>query len=120
MPDLHTAEGSTIGLIIPPEYDTTVLDILIEILKGVVKADGHIEFGKSSPADMISDKIESAATWISHGLEKTAQKTIELIDHSAPFTARIMSKFHKAPADDPQSTEEEDVCSSKLFNITEL
>lgn len=44
-PDLQSNDGSAVGMIIPREVDEIVLDILITLLKGVVKDDGNVEFG---------------------------------------------------------------------------
>lgn len=108
LPDLHSNDGSAIGLIIPEEYDELVLDILVQILKGVVKDDGEVEFGdftqigqevprmKRSTGDKVSENIVTGAHWISLGLVKTAEKTGEFIDFSTPY---ILSRMQKAPDD---------------------
>lgn len=115
LPDLQSNDGSAIGLMIPPEVDEIVLDILISILKGVVKADGDVEFGdftqigekaplriKRTTGDNISENIVTGATWISLGLTKTAQKTGEFIDYSTPY---ILAKIQKAPVNAPPPSE---------------
>lgn len=112
LPDLQSNDGSAIGLMIPADYDEIVLDILISILKGVVKEDGNVEFGdfsqigrevvprgKRSTGDAVSENIVTGATWISLGIVRTAQKTGEFIDYSTPF---ILSKIQKAPENAPQ------------------
>jgi Senescence-associated protein len=110
LPDLQSNDGSAIGLMIPPGFDEIVLDILITILKGVVKDDGQVEFGdftsigdevsraKRSTGDKVSENIVTGAQWISLGLTKTAQKTGEFIDYSTPY---ILSKMQKAPENTP-------------------
>lgn len=114
LPDLHSNDGSAIGLMIPPEFDDLVLDILITILKGVVKADGDVEFGdftqigeevprlKRSTGDKVSENIVTGAQWISQGIMKTAEKTGELVDFSTPY---ILSKIQKAPDNAPPVSE---------------
>lgn len=113
LPDLQSNDGSAIGLLIPTEFDDIVLDILVTILKGVVKDDGNVEFGDftqigqegheiarvrrsavRTTGDNVSEKIVTSAQWISLGLTKTAEKTGEFIDFSTPF---ILSKIQKAP-----------------------
>lgn len=113
LPDLQSNDGSAIGLMIPSEFDDIVLDILVTILKGVVKDDGQVEFGDftqigeggqdvarirrsaiRTTGDNVSEKIVTSAQWISLGLTKTAEKTGEFIDFSTPF---ILSKIQKAP-----------------------
>lgn len=113
-PDLQSNDGSAIGMIIPKEVDGIVLDILISILKGVVKDDGNVEFGDLSQAgysaprvfrstgDRVSENIVTGAHWISLGLTKTAQKTGEFIDYSTPH---ILAKIQKAPVDAPPPSE---------------
>lgn len=110
LPDLQSNDGSAIGLMIPPGFDEIVLDILITILKGVVKDDGHVEFGdfttigddvsrgKRSTGDKVSENIVTGAQWLSLGITKTAQKTGEFIDFSTPY---ILSKIQKAPENQP-------------------
>lgn len=114
LPDLQSNDGSAVGLMIPREFDDIVLDILIEILKGVVKDDGNVEFGdfsqigqdiariRRSTGDKVSENIVSGAQWISFGLMKTAEKTGELIDYSTPY---ILSKIQKAPENAPPVSE---------------
>lgn len=115
LPDLQSNDGSAIGLMIPADYDEIVLDILISILKGVVKEDGNVEFGdfsqigrevvprgKRSTGDAVSENIVTGATWISLGIVRTAQKTGEFIDYSTPF---ILSKIQKAPENAPPPSE---------------
>lgn len=110
LPDLQSNDGSAIGLMIPPEFDEIVLDILISILKGVVTKDGVVEFGdftsigqevsrsKRSTGDNISENIVYSAQWISLGLMKTAEKTGEFMTYSTPY---IMNKIQKAPDNAP-------------------
>lgn len=111
LPDLQSNDGSAIGLIIPEEFDEFVLDILIQILKGIVKDDGGVEFGDftqigqiipQSTGDKVSENIVTGAHWISFGLMKTAEKTGELLDFSTPY---ILSKIQKAPEDAPPVSE---------------
>lgn len=114
LPDLQSNDGSAIGLIIPPEFDDLVLDILISILKGVVKDDGAVEFGdftqigqdtvraKRSTGDKVAENMVTGASWISLGIVKTAQKTGEFIDFSTPY---ILSKIQKAPENAPPVSE---------------
>lgn len=111
LPDLQSNDGSAIGLIIPEEFDEFVLDILIQILKGVVKDDGGVEFGDftqigqiipQSTGDKVSENIVAGAHWISFGLMKTAEKTGEFLDFSTPY---ILSKIQKAPEDVPPVSE---------------
>lgn len=114
LPDLQSNDGSAIGLIIPPGFDEVVLDILITILKGVVKDDGQVEFGdftsigegvsrgKRSTGDKVSENIVTGAQWISLGITKTAQKTGEFIDFSTPY---ILQKIQKAPENAPPVSE---------------
>lgn len=106
LPDLQSNDGSAIGLIIPPEVDPIVLDILISILKGVVKGNGEVEFGdftsigseierpRRSAGDRVSENVVTSAQWIALGLQKTAQKTGEFIDFTTPH---ILNKIQKAP-----------------------
>lgn len=113
-PDLQSNDGSAIGMILPKEVDDIVLDILIVILKGVVKDDGTVEFGDlsqvgeattrvfRSTGDKISENIVTGATWISLGLTKTAQKTGEFIDYSTPY---ILAKMEKASENAPPPSE---------------
>jgi spartin len=105
LPDLQSNDGSAIGMMIPTEYDDLVLDILITILKGVVKENGEIEFGdfttigdesqraKRSTGDKFSENLVSGAYWVSQGIVKSAQKTGEFIDYSTPY---ILSKVQQA------------------------
>lgn len=114
LPDLQSNDGSAIGLMIPPEFDDLVLDILITILKGVVKDDGDVEFGDftqigqegtrvtRSTGDKVSENIVSGAYWISLGITKTAEKTGEFMDFSTPY---ILSKIQKAPENAPPPSE---------------
>jgi hypothetical protein len=104
-----------------------LLDILISILKGVVKDDGDVEFGdftqigeeasrmKRSTGDKVSENIVTGAHWISLGLMKTAEKTGEFIDFSTPY---ILSKIQKAPENAPPPSEK--VKSSKIFNTYKI
>lgn len=106
LPDLQSNDGSAIGLLIPSEVDPIVLDILISILKGVVKENGEVEFGdftsigseaargRRSAGDRVSENVVTSAQWISLGLQKTAAKTGEFIDFSTPY---ILNKIQKAP-----------------------
>ena len=109
LPDLLSNDGSAIGLMIPEEFDVVILDILITILKGIVKEDGQVLFGdftsigevsrgKRSAGDKISENIVTSAQWISLGITKTAEKTGEFIDFSTPY---ILSKMQKAPENAP-------------------
>lgn len=114
LPDLQSNDGSAIGLMIPQEFDDVVLDILITILKGVVKDDGDVEFGdftqigqdltriRRSTGDKVSENIVSGAHWISLGILKTAEKTGEFMDYSTPY---ILSKIQKAPENAPPPSE---------------
>lgn len=114
LPDLHSNDGSAIGLLIPKEFDDLVLDILVTILKGVVAEDGTVEFGdftkigepsrikRSTTGDVISENIVYGASWLSQGFVKTAEKTGQLIDFSTPY---IISKIQKAPEDTPPVSE---------------
>lgn len=114
LPDLQSNDGSAIGLIIPPEFDDIVLDILIEILKGVVKENGDVEFGdlsqigldssrfRRSTGDKVSENIVTGAQWLSMGLMRTAEKTGEFIDYSTPY---ILSKIQKASENTPPVSE---------------
>lgn len=114
LPDLQSNDGSAVGLMIPPEADDIVLDILIEILKGIVKDDGNVEFGdfsqigqditrfRRSTGDKVSENIVTGAQWISFGLMKTAEKTGQFIDYSTPY---ILSKIQKAPENAPPVSE---------------
>lgn len=113
-PDLQSNDGSAIGMMIPPEVDDIVLDILITILKGVVKDDGNVEFGDltqvgdsvsrvyRSTGDKVSENIVTGAHWISLGLTKTAQKTGEFIDYSTPY---ILTKIQRAGDNAPPPSE---------------
>ena len=116
LPDLQSNDGSAIGLMIPKEFDEIVLDILVTILKGVVKDDGNVEFGDftqvgedsqrivgtRSTGDKVSENIVNGAQWISLGILKTAEKTGEFIDFSTPY---ILSKIQKAPENAPPVSE---------------
>ncbi|KAG5682340.1 hypothetical protein PVAND_011699 [Polypedilum vanderplanki] len=106
LPDLQTNDGSAIGLqICNPETDELVLDILVTILKGVVKENGEIEFAdftkikdesqrvKRSTGEKFSENLVSGAHWISQGLVCSAQKTGEFIDYSTPY---ILSRVQQA------------------------
>lgn len=110
MPDLQSNDGSAIGMIVPSDYDDLVLDILVSILKGIVKENGEIEFGdftklneendrvKRSAADKVSAGIVNSAYWISSGLVKTAQATGSLIDYSTPYIlSRVQSVDDQPP-----------------------
>lgn len=121
LPDLQSNDGSAIGLMIPAEFDPIVLDILISILKGVVKDDGQVEFGdfthigheasrsRRSTGDKVSENIVTGAQWLSLGLMKTAEKTGEFIDFSTPY---ILDKIQKAPENAPPPSYK--VCSMKF------
>lgn len=110
LPDLHSNDGSAIGLFIPPEFDELFLDFLITILKGNVLEDGTIEFGdfttlgddatrfRRSTGDKVSENIVTSAQWISLGLKRTAEKTGEFIDYSTPFILRKIHKGSENPA----------------------
>ena len=125
LPDLQSNDGSAIGLMIPPDFDDIVLDILIEILKGVVKDDGNVEFGDfsqigqdftritRSTGDKVSENIVTGAQWISHGIMKTAEKTGELIDFSTPY---ILSRIKKAPENAPPVSEKVQMMTINHFN----
>lgn len=125
-PDLQSNDGSAIGMIVPGEVDAIVLDILITILKGVVKDDGNVEFGDftqvgvaaprvfRSTGDKVSENIVTGAHWISLGLTKTAQKTGEFIDYSTPY---ILAKIQKAPENAPPPSDKVGYLFFLHFNI---
>lgn len=129
LPDLQSNDGSAIGLMIPEEFDPIVLDILIAILKGIVKDDGQVEFGdftqirrdvsrdKRSTGDKVSDNIVTGAQWISLGLMRTAEKTGEFIDYSTPY---ILNKIQKAPDNTPPVSSKvgKSLHSSKVTRFT--
>lgn len=113
LPDLQSNDGSAIGLMLPEEYDELVLDILVAILKGVVKENGDVLFGdftkigessrgKRSTGDAVSENIVSASYWISQSIVKSAQKTGEMIDYSTPY---ILTKLRKAEETTPPVSE---------------
>lgn len=110
LPDLQSNDGSAIGMFIPTDVDDLVLDILVTLLKGIVKENGEVEFGdftklgeeservKRSTGDKVSAGIVTGAYWLSSGLVKTAQATGSLIDYSTPYIlSRVNSTENPAP-----------------------
>lgn len=98
-PDVHSAvAGSSVGIIVPPEADTIVFELLENILHGIVtQSVVHDETRTRQPAGIsgtISSGITSAAYYIAQGLVYGAQKagdfmnygTPKLIDNMAPAT----------------------------------
>lgn len=112
LPDLQSNDGSAIGMFIPTDFDELVLDILVTILKGIVKENGEVEFGdftklgeeservKRSTGDKVSAGIVSGAYWLSSGLVKTAQATGSMIEYSTPY---ILSRVHSLENPQPVS-----------------
>lgn len=118
MPDLQSNDGSAIGMFIPPDFDELVLDILVTILKGIVKENGEVEFGdftklgeesarvkRSTTGDKLSAGIVNGAYWISSGLVKTAQATGSLIDYTTPYIlSRVQTVENQQPVSEKVQT----------------
>lgn len=102
IPDLTSANGTTIGLVIPPDADDVVLEILVAFLHGIVTQGGAVQFGgereKRSTSANVSANIIRGAFYVSKGLVKGAEKTGEFIAYSTPY---VISKIRKTPEEAP-------------------
>ncbi|EDS45321.1 spartin [Culex quinquefasciatus] len=88
IPDLTSDNGTTIGLVIPPDADDVVLEIFVAFLHGIVTQGGAVQFGgereKRSTSASVSANIIRGAFYVSKGLVKGAEKTGEFISYSTP------------------------------------
>ncbi len=102
LPDLQSTDGGAIGLMVPPEADEIVLEIMIAFLNGVVKESGAVEFGdlarqpRSSISDAVSSNIVKGAYYISQGLVYSAEKAGQLMNYGTPY---LLTMIKKAPED---------------------
>lgn len=85
-PDLETSDGSAVGLVIPEAADDVVLEILVDLLHGVMKKGGVIEFGDlSAPRarrgipETVSKSFVKGAYYVSKGLVSIFSKKKILI-----------------------------------------
>uniref|UniRef100_A0A336LPY1 CSON009723 protein n=1 Tax=Culicoides sonorensis TaxID=179676 RepID=A0A336LPY1_CULSO len=104
-PDLETNEGNAVGIVLPEGADEIVLEILVELLQGVMKKGGVIEFGdfevprtRRNVSQRVSESIVKGAYYISQGMIYSAEKTGEFLNYSTPY---LISKMQKAPAEGP-------------------
>lgn len=102
IPDLQSDNGTTIGLVIPPDADDVVLEIFVAFLHGIVVQGGAVRFGvdreKRSTSASVSANIIRGAFYVSKGLVKGAEKTGEFITYSTPY---VISKIRKTPEEAP-------------------
>lgn len=102
IPDLTSENGTTIGLVIPPDADDVVLEIFVAFLHGIVTQGGAVQFGgereKRSTSASVSANIIRGAFYVSKGLVKGAEKTGEFISYSTPY---VISKIRKSPEEAP-------------------
>ncbi|XP_063708553.1 protein spartin [Culicoides brevitarsis] len=99
-PDLETNDGSAVGIVLPEGADQVVLEILVELLQGVMKKGGVIEFGDAEVTRVrrnvpvrVSETIVKGAYYISKGMIYSAEKTGEFLNYSTPY---LISKIQKA------------------------
>lgn len=105
-PDLEMNDGNAVGIVLPEGPDEIILEILVELLQGVMKKGGVIEFGDAEVPRTrrnvplrVSESIVKGAYYISKGMVYSAEKTGEFLNYSTPY---LISKLQKAPPDSQQ------------------
>lgn len=109
-PDLETNDGNAVGIVLPEGADEVVLEILVELLQGVMKKGGVIEFGDvevprtgHNVSIRVSETIVKGAYYISKGMIYSAEKTGDFLNYSTPY---LISKLQKAPPNTQQPISE--------------
>lgn len=109
-PDLETNDGNAVGIVLPEGADEVVLEILVELLHGVMKKGGVIEFGDAEVTRTrrnvplrVSETIVKGAYYISKGMVYSAEKTGEFLNYSTPY---LITKIQKAPPNSEQPISE--------------
>uniref|UniRef100_A0A182N619 Senescence domain-containing protein n=1 Tax=Anopheles dirus TaxID=7168 RepID=A0A182N619_9DIPT len=112
LPDLAGdggVQGRAIGLVVPPEADEVVLEILVAFLHGIVTQPTAASGARVRKRSLLPDSstvsagIIKGAFYLSQGLVRGAERTGQLIATSTPY---VISKFgQKQPAAAAPQTE---------------
>ncbi|KAJ8952900.1 hypothetical protein NQ318_006517 [Aromia moschata] len=108
LPNVHSdVPGSSVGIILPPDADGEVFDLLENILHGIISQATEEEIQerrrRKEPTDLstqVSSKIVDGAWYISQGLIKGAEKAGEFFNSSTPKIISNM-KSSETPAHIP-------------------
>lgn len=89
LPDLHSKEeGSAVGIILPEEVDSSVCELLSDILQGLVTpqppALGHAGRRRRDLGFSISQGIVKGAQYLSRGMVLGAEKTGQFMNYGTP------------------------------------
>ncbi|KAK9871343.1 hypothetical protein WA026_011609 [Henosepilachna vigintioctopunctata] len=104
-PDIYSnEEGASIGIILPPETDATVYNLLENILHGIVghQLDSNLHFNTPEELEKeedlsgkISDVIVKGAWYLSWGLIKGAEKIGDAMNYGTPKLISRLVPYHE-------------------------